>query len=52
MVDFKLARRHIYYVCTINTSITIAVTNDAKGIKVKFREDLSGVSIKQGNFSN
>ena len=33
MGDFELPRRH--YVCTFNTTTTVTVTNDAKGIKLK-----------------
>ena len=33
MADFELAKKHCVY--TINTTATIAVANDNKGIKVK-----------------
>ena len=41
MVEFELARRHyVYY--AINTTTSIAVANDAKGIKVKLLVDIYG----------
>ena len=44
MTDFELARRH--YVYTFDTTSTVTVTNDTKGIKLK---RLGGVSIKRKN---
>jgi hypothetical protein len=42
--DFELARRHYMY--TFNTTTTVNVTNDAKGITMKLFRERLGVSIK------
>jgi hypothetical protein len=42
--DFELARRHYMY--TFNTTTTVNVTNDAKGIKMKLFRERLGVSNK------
>ena len=47
MTDFELARR--YYVYTFDTTSTVTVTNDTKGIKLK---RLGGISIERKNFTH
>ena len=47
MTDFELARRHNAY--TFDTTSTVTVTNDVKGIEL---ERLGGVSTKRKNYTH